>query len=866
MNNIDKIINKEYIACHFPFLWLYGGENVEDVVSAVNRAKELGVDGITIEPRDFKGFDSEGCTEWFTLLSAIIEKAYELGLKVIIVDEDSKCPTGHAFGAVNKPENAHLKRKSIVESHVDVIGPCEIDLVVGKPKVYDGEPWEREPVKDEVIGCYLYPRIDKNNGIDTTNSIDLTNNIKDGILSCSIPEGNYRIMYFYAGARFSTMYKDDFIDMLDSESVDLLIHGVYDMYERRYQKYFGNTIIGFFSDEPFIGNGYPYCRTGYGRNQDTRIGHTGITFPYNKNIKERLDGIYGENSLKYFPSLWYWDDEISPEFRKNYMNVISILYKECFSTRVGEWCRKRGLMYIGHVLEDNNLHARIGNGPGHYFRSQQGQSMAGMDIVMHQIMPGFADSNLGGYGADLYNTEFYHYILAKLASSATHTHKEFNGKSMCELTIGYGWAEGTQLAKWLFDFLLVRGTNFFVPGCSVATFPDNIHAPHFGADGGVEPQQQGFKELLEYSRKVATAFDGTEHICNALILYHAQAEWMSDDYMLMERPAKKLYDNHIDFDILSDDLLDEIIVANTKLQIKETYDCLVVPYAKYLPKDILDKLYDLKVKGADVVFIDGLPQDCDYSFKVVLLENIATYFTESNYIDVKADGFHLLRHYHAIKGGVHIYQFFNESINQKFNGMVYTGKTGNYNVYNFALNKFYSGDGDKVRLSLEPYESCIVVYEDDRGFEPFIDLDALNNLIIDAEYKVRLYDYKDMSKCVKEFSTRELNAISRMDRTFSGKIIYEFDCELSKAKNAYIKFEHCGENAKLTVNDMDCGFAICPPFIFDVSKAIKDGKNKFKIEVFTTLANSIRDHVSMYVPIAPTGISGKIEYKYKLNG
>ena len=61
---------------------------------------------------------------------------------------------------------------------------------------------------------------------------------------------------------------------------------------------------------------------------------------------------------------------------------------------------------------------------------------------------------------------------------------------------------------------------------------------------------------------------------------------------------------------------------------------------------------------------------------------------------------------------------------------------------------------------------------------------------------------------------------------------------------------------------MDCGFAICSPFIFDVSKAVKDGKNEFRIEVFTTLANSIRDHVSMFVPITPTGVWGKIEYKY----
>ena len=77
---------------------------------------------------------------------------------------------------------------------------------------------------------------------------------------------------------------------------------------------------------------------------------------------------------------------------------------------------------------------------------------------------------------------------------------------MCEVTIGYGFAEGSQLAKWLFDYLLVRGTNFFVPGATVATFPDIIHAPHFGENYGREPQQEGFKKILDYSKKVVTAF------------------------------------------------------------------------------------------------------------------------------------------------------------------------------------------------------------------------------------------------------------------------------------------------------------------------------------------------------------------------
>ena len=42
-----------------------------------------------------------------------------------------------------------------------------------------------------------------------------------------------------------------------------------------------------------------------------------------------------------------------------------------------------------------------------------------------------------------------------------------------------------------------------------------------------------------------------------------------------------------------------------------------------------------------------------------------------------------------------------------------------------------------------------------------------------------------------------------------------------------------------------------------------DGENTVKVEVFTTLANAIKDPVSMFVPLARTGISGNVSLLYK---
>ncbi len=48
---------------------------------------------------------------------------------------------------------------------------------------------------------------------------------------------------------------------------------------------------------------------------------------------------------------------------------------------------EKGVMYIGHSIEDDDTHACTGSGLGHYFRGLYGQDMAGIDDIGGQVMP-----------------------------------------------------------------------------------------------------------------------------------------------------------------------------------------------------------------------------------------------------------------------------------------------------------------------------------------------------------------------------------------------------------------------------------------------------------------------------------------------
>lgn len=220
-----------------------------------------------------------------------------------------------------------------------------------------------------------------------------------------------------------TSYNEDYINMVDRASVAQLIDAVYEPHFEHLGDEFGKTILGFFSDEPGFAN--EKGTTGPDGISDTLIGKATAPLPWSAELERRLRAALGERYLAELPHLW--DREpAGAHVRHVYMDIASTLYKECFCDQLGDWCRARGVQYIGHVIEDKDCHARLGVGAGHYFRAVGGQDMAGVDIVIDQLVPGM-DRGLHSYGRGVWDLEFYNYVLPKLGSSAAHLDPKSRG-------------------------------------------------------------------------------------------------------------------------------------------------------------------------------------------------------------------------------------------------------------------------------------------------------------------------------------------------------------------------------------------------------------------------------------------------------
>ena len=93
---------------------------------------------------------------------------------------------------------------------------------------------------------------------------------------------------------------------------------------------------------------------------------------------------------------------------------------------------------------------------------------------------------------------------------------------------------------------------------------------------------------------------------------------------------------------------------------------------------------------------------------------------------------------------------------------------------------------------------------------------ALNNLSI---------DYKLINYC-------------EIDKDFSGRITLESSVSSDKDETVYIRFENIDHSAKLFVNGIDCGSAVCSPFIFKAE--LKKGENNLVLKVSSSAGNEFR--------------------------
>ncbi len=928
---VEKVLNGQNDNYIFPFFWQHG-ESEEVLREYMKVIYESNIRAVCVESRPHPDFCGE---KWWQDMDVILDEARSRGMKVWILD-DSHFPTGFANGAMEAQPDS-LRRQSTCCREYTVEGGE--NLYIDAEKLNHPDPFEKNMAEtymlqdmgktfedDELLSLMAY----RADGIDWSkpqkeqvpDCIDLTPYIENRELHWIAPEGTWKVLAVHKSRNFG--YHRSYINMMDKDSCRVLIDAVYEPHYAHYADDFGKTIAGFFSDEPELGNGHLYDMSDpYG---------SPIDYPWSQEVEDQLRNKLGEDFEKFLPLLWNMAllgdsviDEssdhhaevptIAAKVRYLYMDTVTSLVKENFSLQIGEWCRSHGVQYIGHLIEDDNHHSRTGSSLGHYFRGLSGQNMAGIDDIGGQVFPQGEDVSYD-YGLFQHrNGEFYHYLLAKLGSSAAAIEPLKNGNSMCEIFGNYGWSEGVRLEKYLADHFMVRGINHFVPHAfSAKEFPDPDCPPHFYAHGN-NPQYRHFGYLMNYMNRVCELLSDGRHSVPVALIYHGEGDW-TGTFMGDEQIGHILFDHQIDYDIIPQDVFADKDGYQTKVETRslkvnsQEYKAVLVPQMQYITKELADAIVELTDHDIPVYFVGGKPEGlCNTPFtlegtgddtlltkvtnsaEIVELTNLVSTLQKQQIPEIEiAPANDRIRYYHykydstseccdldqedLFKDDTEIYYFINEGV-ETYKGTVNflsdeKIKANAVYFYDAWENRLISTESawdeekNSISIEIEPMKSLILVFDCSKTTN-VLPISAISDC---KDYNLENANFlnqwkRSLCKSIEYPNFTESQEVTIPDKLteekplFSGFVRYENVFEAKADDQMLLEITDASEGVEVFLNDKSLGIQIVPTYRFDLSGHLIDGENQLRIEVATTLERQMSTIPDVYGQIKePTSLSG----------
>ena len=847
-----------------PLVW-YSGEDLGKIEREMAALEQAGIREFIVENRGGDWFCTEG---WLKLFGEVLKKAKEKDMRVWLLD-DSHVNTGSANDSLNREENARFRPRNLFIRMLDVPGPVTAGAAI-LPK---------HTSQEEIIQITVFRR-NETTGECFGSPIDLTGRVEDGLCPLDLPAGLWRIYFVMTADPSKTGMFAHYITMVSKASCRHLIDEVHEKIYAHFSEYFGNVFAGFFSDEPAFGN----CTGEYNDDMtNVRTGQLNRMYCWAEDFPERLaektDRTVPE-LMAVLPALWDNVTGVSPALRLAYMDLITELWRENFSCQLGQWCEAHGVEYIGHNLEDEGCHMRMGWGCGHYFRSVAGQHMAGIDIVMAQMIPGITMVNhMLNSGNRVKKTRFYQYTLGKLAASMAHFTPAMKNRSICEVFGAYGWTAGLSVMRAVINHFLADGINHYMPHAFSMVEPRAFKrngertpekgsfvppgycldylAPNFYA-GGFNPQYPAFCELMKYTSRVCALLSDGIHLPDAAVYYFAEVDWMNaGSEQNPDDVAAALTRGGIDFDFLPGDmLLKKVAVEGRQLKAgNELYPVLVAPEAEVYPESLLKRFAELADAGVQVVFSSKLPDRTEngpadhrllQKFRTIPLSGLAA--------GLKAGlprGFRCsphpeeLRHFRIrYSDGTIACLFLNESREiQKFT-VRYDG-FDRFGIYDPWKNTCLRSSGNGCSLQLDPQQLLIVLFGEDPGDLPLYENGEPENMRpLDLQYRISVRETgKDTDFRVLREGSAAVNLITAEKMTrFCGEIRYEseFVCEEPESP-AQLKIPVCGDCAELWINGLFCGLEIGPVCRFDIRGKLRKGINRIRIQTADSPAYADRE-------------------------
>ncbi|MCM1134602.1 MAG: hypothetical protein NC400_03410 [Clostridium sp.] len=468
---------------------------------------DKGVNGLVLHPRIGIPREIPYLSEkYFKVVKFVVKTADELSMKVVLYDE-GMYPSGSAHGLV-VAANPEYAAKGIT-----------ITKEPGADPVIAALPGERYLVRRKTGGTIRGIHFGEDDG--------------------------------EAGAPAAA-------DILNPEAVKLFIHFTHDRYYEELKEYFGNTVIGFFTDEP--------CALG--RNAES--------------YRDWAEGMEREiveagGKLAELEALFTGGENPTVSV---YRKLIKKHLRETFYGALRDWCESHGIWLMGHPAESDDVEEEL------YFYTP------GQDLIMRRVAP-----ETGGL------LEFDS-VQAKLAADiARHLGRRRNSNECfgvcCREEIP--WYFTGKDMKWYLNWMGIRGVNLFIPHAfyySVAGKRKEERPPDVGPNN---IWWKHYKLFSDYMKRLSYLMTDSANGAKIAVL--------CDNNRIPYKEIAVFYENQIEFNYLPAALLADC-------QAEENALC-IQGYRYEAVLNLLGEEYDGQIFGTEIFHsAEELLQD---RFRIVLV-------------------------------------------------------------------------------------------------------------------------------------------------------------------------------------------------------------------------------------------------------
>ena len=463
---INEILNPSKEFTPIPFWFLNDYFDKKELKRQLMDFCDKGVYGVVLHPRigvpEEIGYLSD---EFFDVICYITETAHELGMKIVLYDE-GMYPSGSACGMVVKA-NPEFAARGIIISDNEDDGEVIAKLDNGRVIVY-------KKTGGTLRGIHF--------GED------------DG-------EENVPLA----------------ADILNEEAVDLFIRLTHDEYFKRLEKYFGNTIIGMFTDEPSCvgrGNGFKF-KPWYNGALSELINRGGKP--------EELSALF---------------DNQTNETIDIYRKLISEKLNDTYYKKLYNWCEEHNIALMGHPSKSDDIDEE------RFFH------VPGQDVVLRRVSP----EKGGATGMDS--------VMPKCsADAARYLGRKRNSNECFGVCVrdDIPWYMPASDIKWYTDWLGVRGVNLFIPHAFFYSVRDKRSGERPPDVGPNNIWWKYYKKFSDYMSSISYIMTESVNMADVAVL--CSSGNMKDE------AVKEFFENQVEFNYVPYSALDKCEVENGKLKV-----------------------------------------------------------------------------------------------------------------------------------------------------------------------------------------------------------------------------------------------------------------------------------------------------------